>query len=94
MLTIQDDRIEFDAGSIQESDTEPRKRGRPSAARDEAKEFIRQFLSTGPENWDEVRSRWTGNRMTLMRARKDLEQGREIRVTAQEDDLRLEWLGS
>jgi hypothetical protein len=92
-LTIHDDRIEFDASSVQESDTEPKKQsGRPSTARDQAKQFMRQLLSTGPETWDAIKSRWSGNRMTLMRARQNLEQSHEIRVTAQEDDQRLELL--
>jgi hypothetical protein len=95
MLTIHDDRIEFDDHPIQESAAGLKKRGgRPSTAREEAKQFIRQLLSTGPDLWSEIRSRWDGGRKTLERARDDLEQGHEIRVTEQEDDQWLELLGS
>jgi hypothetical protein len=93
MLTIHDDRIEFGDCSIQEPDAGPKKRGRRSTARDEAKEFILESLSTGPDTWNEIRSRWGGDRMTLSRARNDLEQSHEIRVTVQEDEQRLELLG-
>jgi hypothetical protein len=92
VLTIYGDRIEFSEYSIAESDTEPKKRGRPSAARDMAKGFIRQSLSTGPTTWDEIKCRWDGDRMTLVRARQDLQKSHEVRVTGQEDEERLELL--
>jgi hypothetical protein len=85
VLTIHGDRIEFNDDSVQEPDVVPRKQGRPSIARDEAKEYIRNFVSTGPEPWGDIRSAWRGDRMTLVRARQDLEKNHEIRVTGPED---------